>query len=804
MTAQLPASQAGETAAAAVSPDQTTPKLLRAAPGVELLGPYEGSGFKDARYLVRRGDGQVIHLTHLLYLVVAALDGRRTVDDAAKLVSLEYGRELDSDGLLFLVETKLAPLGLVSAGDAAPPQPRANPLLAVRLHGTLLAAGAAQRVGKMLAPLFAGPAVAAVLTALVIIDVWLLRYADLGAALRQTLLTPTLILVGFVALVASAIFHEFGHAAACVRGGGRCGPIGVGLYLIWPVFYTDVTDTYRLGRRDRLRTDFGGLYFTAILALAAGLAYVATGNGLLLLLVLLLHLEGAQQLLPLVRLDGYYALGDLVGVPDLFGRVRPILLSLLPGRSADPRVNELRPRVRIVVTAWVLIVVPALAFGVGLLIAQLPTLLATTRESIEAQIALGQQAWQAGEVTSVAAAGLSIFLLALPILGIVLLAASLASRLIRRLGRPFGRTLIKTSIRVSSSDRPSEAPLSTSPPSPGAAEFHDDVMLRRRAQPPGRGWRRAVHAASGGLIRLGPSRAERERQALLDRVRTPVTGPRRVVVLSRKGGVGKTTTALMLGHTFAVHRGDRVVAVDANPDAGNLVYRVARESAKTVTSLLHDQWRIESYSDLRRYTSQAPTRLEVIASDDDPRITQRLGDFDYRLAINLLDRHFNLIVVDTGTGILDPATQGILGQADHLVVVMPPALDGARAAASTLDWLEQHGYRGLVEGAVAVVNGVRGSGLVDLDRIETHFARRCADVVRIPWDRTLEAGAQTGPDQLRAATREAYLRLAAAVAEQFAEPSRRRSREPGAMPPKVDPATPPAPSQPVGTREGAR
>jgi putative peptide zinc metalloprotease protein len=239
-------------------------------------------------------------------------------------------------------------------------------------------------------------------------------------------------------------------------------------------------------------------------------------------------------------------------------------------------------------------------------------------------------------------------------------------------------------------------------------------------------------------------------------------------MLSRKGGVGKTTTTVMLGHTFSVHRGDRVVALDANPDAGSLIYRVPRESPETVTSLLGKRELITRYADIRRYTSQAPSRLEVVASADDPGITEALSDNEYRDAIGLLEQHYSLILIDTGTGILDSAVQGILREADQIVVVMPPALDGARVAAATLDWLNQHGHPDLVETAVAVINTTRGATRwVELDLIEQHFAARCAGTVRIPWDPVLEAGAETDLDDLRPGTRDAYLKLAEIVAAGF-------------------------------------
>ena len=300
-----------------------------------------------------------------------------------------------------------------------------------------------------------------------------------------------------------------------------------------------------------------------------------------------------------------------------------------------------------------------------------------------------------------------------------------------------------------------------------AADFTAERYLRGQAAPPRDGWRRFVWWLTGGRINFGPSPAEVAERQLIARAKAPVAGCRSIAVISRKGGVGKTTTTLMLGHTFASLRGDRVVALDGNPDAGSLGYRVRRETAATVTNLLTDEREILRYADIRSYTNQAPTRLEVVASDDDPRITTALGEEDYRRAIALLERHYNLILLDTGTGVLESATKGILQLAEQIVVVMSPSLDSARAASSTLDWLNENGHAELVRNAIAVVNAVREEGLVEVDKIKDHFQGRCRTVVQVPWDPHLSAGAETAVDRLRPVTRRAYLEVAAAVADGF-------------------------------------
>jgi putative peptide zinc metalloprotease protein len=300
-----------------------------------------------------------------------------------------------------------------------------------------------------------------------------------------------------------------------------------------------------------------------------------------------------------------------------------------------------------------------------------------------------------------------------------------------------------------------------------AADFTDAILYPAPAPVPSQGWRRAVLRGSGGLVNPGPSMVEQQRRRLEERLRTPIEGSRRVVVMSRKGGVGKTTIALALGSTFAMLRGDRVIAVDANPDAGNLAHRVAPPRDRTVTDVLRDLDKITTYATLRRYTSQAPeSRLEVLASDDDPRIGMALARDDYHRLIGLLDRFYNLILLDTGTGILDSANQGLLTEADQVVLVVRAGIDGGRAGALTLDWMDEHGFDDLVAKTVVVVNAER-RGAEPPDLMRRHFEKRCARVVTVPWDDALEQGARTDMSSLNRRTRESMVDIAAAVADNF-------------------------------------
>jgi len=312
------------------------------------------------------------------------------------------------------------------------------------------------------------------------------------------------------------------------------------------------------------------------------------------------------------------------------------------------------------------------------------------------------------------------------------------------------------------------------PPQPVTADsLTTDLLLPGRHKAPAAGWRRAVFKVTGGVVRPRESAAERRRQELIARARTPVTGGHhRVAVVSLKGGVGKTTTTVGLGATLASLRGDRVIAVDANPDRGTLSDKLRLETTATVRDLLNEQYQIERYTDVRAYTTQAASRLEVLASDRDPTVSVAFSEQDYCDVCRVLEHYYSICLTDCGTGLLHSAMTGVLRLADQIVLVSSPSVDGARSASATLDWLQAHGYGDLVRHTVVVLAVIRPrsrSG-VDLDRLEQHFAARCRAVVRVPYDAHLEEGAEVELSRLNPATADAYLMLAAEIGDGFARP----------------------------------
>ncbi|WP_416063654.1 MinD/ParA family ATP-binding protein [Rhodococcus indonesiensis] len=315
-------------------------------------------------------------------------------------------------------------------------------------------------------------------------------------------------------------------------------------------------------------------------------------------------------------------------------------------------------------------------------------------------------------------------------------------------------------------------------PRPSDQDLTSGALVRRPRRSPAAGWRRSVHRLTGGILAPGESTDETYRRELEDRVRQPISGDYRIAVLSLKGGVGKTTTTVGLGSTFASLRGDCVIAVDANPDFGTLAQRVPQQTGSTVRDLLAAAPRISRYADVRAHTSQAPSRLEVLASERDPAVSEAFSEDDYRRVVDILRVYYNVVLTDCGTGIMHSAMRGVLDLAHALVLVASPAIDGARSAAATLDWLQHHGFGALVERTVVVISAARpGATNIDMQALTGHFLARCRAVQVVPFDEHLAEGAEIDLALLRPATRRAFLELAAMVADDFAAVSGRHAAD---------------------------
>jgi hypothetical protein len=331
------------------------------------------TAFAEEHWLLRV-NGRYHEVTPLIYHILAAADGKTPAAIIAAQVSQQCGRSLSADDIRWLVTNRLIPAGLLVTPEPAsttsdpkreaaqgntspaPARPREQ-ALGLRARVPLVSYETIAPITGILQHLYWPPLIVLTVLLAIGVHVWLYRSPALLVGAQTLLRDPALVLVLFAMEIGSSFFHELGHAAAMRRGGCRHGPIGVAIYLIWPAFYTDVTDVYRLNRWQRLRVDLGGMYFQLFLILGYTMLYSFTGWPFWLLGIVSIDLHYMRQFTPFLRFDGYYAIADLLGVPDPLALVGPFLRDLWPWpRGRKKQLPRMRPLPRLLFTAYLVLV----------------------------------------------------------------------------------------------------------------------------------------------------------------------------------------------------------------------------------------------------------------------------------------------------------------------------------------------------------------------------------------------------------------------------------------------------------------
>ncbi|WP_084620691.1 MinD/ParA family ATP-binding protein [Agromyces italicus] len=348
-----------------------------------------------------------------------------------------------------------------------------------------------------------------------------------------------------------------------------------------------------------------------------------------------------------------------------------------------------------------------------------------------------------------------------------LLAAD-ATKSVREVDRTAPAATGATEVVAAAGGRHEVALPSEVPEAPESLTADRLIDLNRTTRPaPQGGFNRFLYEASLHLVNLGDSAKARAHKAMNQRIQKRFEGGARFVpVLTRKGGVGKTTITALLGMALADARDDRIIAIDANPDRGTLAERVDRQTRETVRDVVAKASSIGGYTDFSRFVSRDETRLDILASDTDPTLSEAFDDNDYNVVAGLAARYYSLVLTDCGTGIVHSVMRATLQRADSIVIVSGGSVDEARLASETLTWLEANGYGELVRNAVVAINlATQGTHLVKVDEIEAHFQSRVREIVRIPYDPQLAAGSVVNWHELRPVTQHAARELAALVVE---------------------------------------
>jgi MinD-like ATPase involved in chromosome partitioning or flagellar assembly len=322
----------------------------------------------------------------------------------------------------------------------------------------------------------------------------------------------------------------------------------------------------------------------------------------------------------------------------------------------------------------------------------------------------------------------------------------------------------RDSIRGEVFDEPEPAAMLT------ADRLLDDSARFRPA--PESGWRKLAYYLTLKLWNPGDSPKVKARKAMDARIGAVLEGGARFIpVLTRKGGVGKTTISTLLGMAMAQVREDRVIAIDANPDRGTLAERVSKSTRFTVRDVVNRAAAIDGFSEFSNMVSRDETRLDVLASDADPMLSEAFDEGDYNVVADMAARYYSIVITDCGTGIVHSVMRPTLQRANALVIISGGSVDEARLASETLTWLEANGYGDLVRNSVVALNtATQATQLVKLDEIEKHFRTRVRSVIRIPYDPALAAGSVIKFKELKKPTRDAARELASEVIGSMTNP----------------------------------
>jgi MinD-like ATPase involved in chromosome partitioning or flagellar assembly len=243
-----------------------------------------------------------------------------------------------------------------------------------------------------------------------------------------------------------------------------------------------------------------------------------------------------------------------------------------------------------------------------------------------------------------------------------------------------------------------------------------------------------------------------------------MTRPNTVAVISPKGGVGKTTISFVLGNLLAEQLRLRVVALDANPDFGTLSALAPDEqrSTRSLADLLADSTQIESPAELNPYVARLPTGLHLLGAPAHAEVMAQMTPGMYGRLLDFLERLYEVVILDLGTGITDPLAQFAVDRADQTVVITTPEWVTAAGVLGALRYLQ------LENGTLVLNQAPTGRHAGNRDVIETNFRRHAVDTsATIPYDERLRVMLDTGTyslSSLKLGTRVPVKELGAAIA----------------------------------------
>ncbi len=294
----------------------------------------------------------------------------------------------------------------------------------------------------------------------------------------------------------------------------------------------------------------------------------------------------------------------------------------------------------------------------------------------------------------------------------------------------------------------------------------DRPLIANARLRPRSGWRALASDLTSGRWTPGPSPRELRSRERERQIAAPLRRRHVVAFFCLKGGIGKTSVTAATSLAMADLRADPVLAVDANPDAGDLAERLLGHASSGIAALARDAGEISSLDDLSRYTVAAD-RLTVLPGEPNPMLGDSLSGADFETVLDVVSTYYSLINVDCGTGVSHPVMRGVLSHTDTAVIPASWSITGARRAAETVQWLSKNGFEDLARRSVVVLVAKDSvSHQIDKEAVR-HYLGRTGDVILVPADPHIADGAQMRWEQMARPTQNAFLDAAAAIARHF-------------------------------------
>jgi len=281
------------------------------------------------KYLVQTGENRRFMISKSLYLILSSIDGEKNINEISEKCSQVLNRSFTPSEINSIISKLLIPYGLVESNyQRRTKQNKSFYDRYLRLRLSLFSQSTIKPITSVLSNLF-NPRVfypSVLLMILFHLYFYFLHEKNPIAPGELTIVSSILI---YCIILISAFCHEIGHASACHYFGAEHGDIGFGLYLVFPVFFTDVSDIWKIKRSERVIVDSGGIFFQGFFIIMIFILYSLYNHILFIYAIYILDYTILISLNPLLRYDGYWIVSDALGIPNLRKYAQGILTNRL-------------------------------------------------------------------------------------------------------------------------------------------------------------------------------------------------------------------------------------------------------------------------------------------------------------------------------------------------------------------------------------------------------------------------------------------------------------------------------------------